>query len=512
MAGVQMTEVILDIGPVAHGGHFVARLADQGLPGNTSTGNTSAGEASPGRAAPGETGPGETGPESTSRGDTGSRVVFVRHAVPGERVRAVLTESDASAAFWRADAVEVLTESAEFAGARVAHFWPEADSRKAHAEGVLPIGGAEFGHLDLATQRALKARVLAEQLQRLAGLELSTAVEEVPGEDPAGLGWRTRTGFAVTPDGRLGMHAHRSHQVLAVQNMPLATRQIRDLALWDLDFSGLDRVEVAAPTSGDGPLVLLSGTKSAAARLARDLPDGVSAAHWDPKSSRVSALRGRPWLRESVAFGANTGGSDTGGPGAGGPVENQEFRVSGDGFWQIHRKAPELLSATVQEYLGDFLGGGSAAADLYAGAGLFTARLADAVGPSGTVLSVEGSPVTSKDAMRNFDGRPEVLVRPGRVERVLAAAARESGVLPGGGKLDAVVLDPPRAGAGKNVVQQICASGPQAVAYVSCDPASFARDVGYFAAQGWQLVQLRAFDLYPHTHHLETVALLRPIS
>ena len=427
------------VGAVAHGGHFVAR--DQG------------------------------------------RVIFVRHALPGERVRVALTEAEEDAHFWRADVVEVL----EPAETRVPHFWAAADSVKAHAEGVLPIGGAEFGHIDLGFQRELKAQVLAEQLQRLAGLERSAVVTEAPGESIDGLGWRSRTGFAVTPDGRLGMHAHRSHQVIAVQDMPLAVTGIRSVPLWDLDFSGLERVELAAPASGDGPLLLLAGAKAAANRVAAELPAGVSVAHWDPERSRVSALRGRPWLREEAL--------------------GREFRVSGDGFWQIHRAAPEALGGAVRGLLSEMLRPGARVADLYAGAGLFSGLLADAVGVTGEVLSVEGSPVTSKDAVRNFDGEPQVVVRPGRVERVLAAAARTGSA---GSQLDAVVLDPPRAGAGKNVVRQIVASGPRAVAYVSCDPASFARDVGYFGSAGWELAELQAFDLYPHTHHLETVALLVP--
>ncbi|WP_394940993.1 class I SAM-dependent RNA methyltransferase [Psychromicrobium sp. YIM B11713] len=434
MRGLEVT-----VGAVAHGGHCVAR--DQG------------------------------------------RVIFVRHALPGERVRIALTDAGEEAHFWRADVVEVL----EAAEARVAHFWPVADSLRSYASGALPVGGAEFGHIERAFQRELKGRVLAEQLQRLAGLERSTPVEEVPGESPDGLGWRTRSGFAVAPDGVLGMHAHRSHQVLPVREMPLAVRGIRDLPLWDLDFSGIDRLEIAAPTSGDGPLVLLAGAKAAASRIARELPEGVSAAHWDAERSRVSALKGRPWLREEAL--------------------GRDFRVSGDGFWQIHRGAPQTLTAAVSEFLSDVLHPGSRVADLYAGAGLFSSLLAEAVGVTGEVLSVEGSPVTSKDAAHNFERQPQVLVRPGRVERVLAAAARSGSE---GSRLDAVVLDPPRAGAGKNVVRQIAASGPRAVAYVSCDPASFARDVGYFSALGWELAELRAFDLYPHTHHLETVALLVP--
>ena len=117
------------------------------------------------------------------------------------------------------------------------------------------------------------------------------------------------------------------------------------------------------------------------------------------------------------------------------------------------------------------------------------------------MLSVEGSPGTSRDAKKNLHGQSQVEIVQGRVERVLHQRQRN---------FDALVLDPPRAGAGKAVVRQLMESGPRAIAYVSCDPASFARDLGYFQRGGWQLSELRAFDLYPHTHHMETVGLLIP--
>ncbi|WP_285724184.1 class I SAM-dependent RNA methyltransferase [Psychromicrobium xiongbiense] len=435
-----MTELILDLGKPAHGGHFVARHE--------------------------------------------GRVIFVRHGVPGEKVRAVVTEEPAEGSFWRADVVEVLEESAEFPGARRPHFWAEADSLAAYAAGAVPIGGAEFGHLTEPVQRRLKAQVLSEQLERLAGIHRSTDVEQVAGEAD-GLGWRTRVGFAVTDGGRVGMHAHRSETVRAVADMPLATQAIRSLGLFDLDAAGLERIDVAAPADGDGPLVLLAGDRAASQRFARELPDGTSAVHWAPPSGRVAALRGRSWLSETAL--------------------ERTFRVSGEGFWQIHRLAPQTLTDAVDAFLEADELSGLRSADLYAGAGLFTALLADRVGERGQVLSVEGSPVTSKDAARNFARMPQVTVIPGRVDRVLAAATRQ-----GQGKLDLVVLDPPRAGAGKGVVRQVVDSGARAAVYVSCDPASFARDVGYFTRQGWELAGLRAFDLYPQTHHLETVALLRP--
>jgi tRNA/tmRNA/rRNA uracil-C5-methylase (TrmA/RlmC/RlmD family) len=117
------------------------------------------------------------------------------------------------------------------------------------------------------------------------------------------------------------------------------------------------------------------------------------------------------------------------------------------------------------------------------------------------VLSVEGSPGTSRDARRNLHGQDQVSIVQGRVDKVLSAH---------GGPLDVVLLDPPRAGAGKKVVGQILAAAPRAVGYVSCDPASFARDLGLFQAAGWTLETLRVFDLYPNTHHMESFALLLP--
>jgi tRNA/tmRNA/rRNA uracil-C5-methylase (TrmA/RlmC/RlmD family) len=447
------TELVVDVGPVAHGGHCVARHE--------------------------------------------GRVIFVRHAVPGEKVRIRLTDDGDAAKFWRADVVEVLAPSPD----RVEHFWHAADSGRSWSHGHAPVGGAELGHIRLDRQRALKAEVLAEQLRRLAGVELPLAggeftVEAVgeaahqtgpAGGAPAGLAWRTRAGFAVTPGGKLGMHAHRSDDVVPVREMPLAVAGINALRLWDIDLQGLARVEVAAPANGSRPLVLLvpsAGTKAKRLNaIAGQLPEDVSVAAVDPDTGAVSQLRGRTWVQETAA--------------------GHQYRVTGDGFWQIHRDAPETLVGAVTGFLrdGGYLAAGAVVADLYAGAGLFTAPLADAVGPTGSVLSVEGSPGTSRDARKNLHGAGQVEIVQGKVERVLRQKPRN---------FDALVLDPPRAGAGKAVVAQLIAAGPRAIGYVSCDPASFARDVGYFQQSGWGLSELRAFDLYPHTHHMETVALLTP--
>jgi tRNA/tmRNA/rRNA uracil-C5-methylase (TrmA/RlmC/RlmD family) len=436
-------DLVVDVGPVAHGGHCVARHE--------------------------------------------GRVVFVRHGIPGEKVRIRLTDAGEASKFWRADVVEVLERSPD----RVPHFWHVADSLRAWPHGHPPVGGAEFGHVSLERQRLLKSDVLGEQLKRLAGVELVTEVEPV-GSAAAqagvpGLAWRTRASFAVTAGGKLGMHAHRSDQVIPVQDMPLAAEGITSLKLWDIDLQGIERVEVAAPANGSRRLVLLApapGTKAKRiSAIIAQLPDDVSVASIDPVTGDLKQLKGRTWVQESAA--------------------GHEFRVTGDGFWQIHRDAPETLVGAVTGFLhdGGFLEAGAGVADRYAGAGLFTAALADAVGATGSVLSVEGAPGTSRDARKNLHGAPQVEIVQGKVERVLRHKPRN---------FDALVLDPPRAGAGKAVVHQLVDAAPRAIAYVSCDPASFARDLGYFRDKGWALQELRAFDLYPHTHHLETAALLTP--
>ncbi len=285
--GTPGTELVVDIGPIAHGGHFVARHE--------------------------------------------GRVIFVRHAIPGEKVRIRLTDSGDSSRFWRADVVEVLEGSAD----RVPHFWKQADSLGSWSRGTAPVGGAELGHISLERQRSLKSEVLAEQLKRLAGLDLTTEVEAVGDNHDGGLGWRTRASFAVTPKGRLGMHAHRSDVVLPIKEMPLALAGLNELKLWDLDLSGIARVEVAVPANGSRPLILLAPEESTSPKrlhsIVSQLPPDVSVASFDPGKGEVLQLRGRTWVQETAA--------------------GHDYRVTGEGFWQIHKDAPDTLVGAVTGYL-----------------------------------------------------------------------------------------------------------------------------------------------------------------
>jgi len=351
------------------------------------------------------------------------RVVFVRHALPGERVRAVVDE-DTGGGFCRADAVAVLAASPD----RVA-----APCTWARAGGC---GGCDLQHVAPAAQRGWKAEVLAEQLRRLAGVRRDVEVEELPGGP---LGWRTRVRLAVDDEGRAGLRAHRSHDVLAVADCPLAPPGALAPVLGQRFAPG--EVEVVVDAGG-----------------------AVHAGDGEPVTVRAA---GREW------------------------------RLSPGVFWQVHPALPDVLAQVVGEWAAAPRGG--TAWDLYGGVGLFAAVLAEQVGPDGSVTVVESARAAVDDGRAALADLPQVGWRVGRVEKVLVG-------LPG--PPDVVVADPPRKGLGRAVVDALAATGPERVVYVACDPAALARDVAFFAERGYTLAELRAFDAFPMTHHMECVALL----
>ncbi|KSW21025.1 class I SAM-dependent RNA methyltransferase [Cellulomonas sp. B6] len=407
--------VDLEIGPVAHGGHCVARHE--------------------------------------------GRVVFVRHTLPGERVRARLTDAAPDAKFWRADAVEVLDASPD----RVPSAWPAA--------GPGGVGGGELAHVALPAQRAWKEAVLAEQLRRLARVDLTPAVAGVPGDDErGGLGWRTRIDLHVDAEGRPGMRGHRSHTVLPLEGMPLASEHVAALGLFDRRWPAGSRIEAVAPADGGTPLVLLDGA-----------PFDLHSNRRDPRPNARAAVR------ERVEVGGAT----------------YEYRVAAAGFWQVHRGAPALLTSRVLEAVGDVAG--ATVLDLYAGAGLFSSPLADAVGTDGRLVAVEGDERAVRDARRNAHDRPQVELHAGDVADVLTG---RRGAVPPAAAADVVVLDPPRTGAGRRVVEAVAALRPERIVYVACDPAALARDVALLAERGWTGLEVTGHDLFPMTHHLEAVAVL----
>lgn len=403
-------DLVLDIGPVAHGGSCVAHHD--------------------------------------------GRAVFVRHTLPGERVRAVVT-ADAGDVL-HADAVEVLVES------------PERVPRPCPYAGPGRCGGCDWQHASLDAQRAGKAQVVRDQLHRLAGLDVDVRVEPVPG-DEGGLGWRTRLQLAVREDGVAGLRRHRSTSIEPIDRCLIASADVEAVGAERLPWPGMRSVEVVAGSSGDRAVVL-----QGRGRFAR-LADDVSIMR--QRARGIDTLRGRPGVRETVG--------------------DRTWWVGGSGFWQVHRGAAAVLTAAVVEALEPR--SSDVALDLYGGVGLFAGVLGPQVRE---IVLVESDAAACSDARINLRDLRHARVEEGRTEQALDRL--------GLGHVDVVVLDPPRRGAGERVAAQVVGLSPRRVAYVACDPASLARDLKTFLARGYRLAGLRAFDLFPMTHHVECLATLEP--
>ena len=391
-------------------------------------------------------------------------VVFVRHALPGERVLARVTEVTSRLA--RADAVEILAPSPDRVTPPCPHARPGG------------CGGCDWQHAALPAQRSLKAAVIRQQLRRMAGIDREITVEALPG-DQDGLGWRTRVQFAVREDGVAGLRAHRSHRVIDVGECLIAHPAITDLALTGRRWPGETSVEALVSTGSGERAVIVSPGRSAGPSNEPLSADAVLR-RAGPRNHRLTPERGRGYLSQRAA--------------------GRDWRVSAGAFWQVHPAAADALTGAVLASLQPRPG--DVALDLYCGAGLFAGVLAPAVGPGGTVIGVEADDSAVRDARHNLREWPWARVHRGDVAAVLARGGLPPARL--------AVADPPRSGLAREVIDYLGAAGHgvRRLAYVSCDPATLARDIGLLAGRGWALDGLRAFDAFPMTHHVECVATL----
>jgi tRNA/tmRNA/rRNA uracil-C5-methylase (TrmA/RlmC/RlmD family) len=391
-------------------------------------------------------------------------VLFVRHALPGERILARVTEVTTRLA--RAEAVEILAPSPDRVRPPCPHARPGG------------CGGCDWQHAALPAQRSLKAAVIGQQLRRIAGIDREITVEALPG-DPDGLGWRTRVQFAVREDGVAGLRAHRSHQVIDVGECPIAHEAITGLALTGRRWPGETSVEALVGTGSGERVVIVSPGRSVGPSAEPIAADAVfRRAH--PRNRRLTPVQGRGYLVQHAA--------------------GRDWRVSAGAFWQVHPAAADALASAVLASLEPRPG--DAALDLYCGVGLFAGVLAPVVGPGGTVIGVETDDAAVRDARHNLREWPWARVHKGDVAAVLTRGGLPPARL--------AVADPPRSGLAREVIEYVSAAenGVSRLAYVSCDPATLARDIGLLAGRGWVVDGLRAFDAFPMTHHVECVATL----
>ena len=363
-------------------------------------------------------------------------VFFIRHGIPGEKCRVVITSTGSS--FNRGDVIEVLTPSPDRVSPPCAY---------AHRDGC---GGCDFQHISMARQRQLKSDVITEQFARIAKMDLHIEVEEV---SPS-LHWRTRAIATTNSVGRLGFYGARSHNVVPIDDCIIMVPDMKMPELAARSWKSNVRIEIAVSSMKERNIAL--ATKESKARL----------------------TEGNQTLHEEVM--------------------GKHLEVSQDSFWQSNASAPATLTRAVLDYAE--LRSGDHVLDLYGGVGLFTSVMVDIVGIDGAIELIEGSKSATADATRNFVMNPNVKIATGDVALHLPRIT----------SADVIVLDPPREGAGKIVVSEIVRLRPRRVVYVACDPAALARDTGYFLEKGYTLSTIRAFDLFPMTHHIECVALFLP--
>lgn len=374
-------EYVVDISAIAHGGHCVARFE--------------------------------------------GRVIFVRHAIPGETVRVRITEISKN--FARGDCFEVLKPSPD-------RVLPLCEYAKPGG-----CGGCDFQHIAPAAQRLLKGEIVREQFERLAKLKIDIQVEEVL----PSLGWRTRMEFTSSSSGKVAMYKSRSNELIELLECKIAHPAIEIAKLNEKRIPAGRKIDVAV---GSDAQVQIS-------------------------------IEGR----ENLGLIHQR-------------VNDFEFAISPTSFWQSHIAAPKVLLDAVLEY--SEIRTGDHVYDLYSGVGLFASGAITQVGASGRVTMIEESESAIVDARRIFAQFANVEVVEGKVERALKRFVQG----------DVVILDPPRSGAGARVIEQIVALEPRTIVYVACDPAALARDCATLLALNYELSGVRAFDLFPMTQHIESVA------
>jgi len=318
-------------------------------------------------------------------------------------------------------------------------------------------GGCDFQHIEIAHQRELKSDVIAEQFARIAKMEIEIEVEEVSSP----LHWRTRFAASTNRNGEAGYKAARSNAIVPIASCPVLIPEIDFPTLPYEEISVDQRVEVALDTGGNRSVAVM-----------------------DQRVDR-NAMRAMPKIIEgdnSLNY----------------AVGDFNYQVSQSSFWQSNINAPQALVGAVLDFAqfksGDHL------LDLYGGVGLFAGAALPLIGKGGRIDIVEGSSSATSDARVNFNGAVNVFIHTGDVAREIKKFSRA----------DVLVLDPPRTGAGKPVIEKAAQLNARAIIYVACDPAALARDTTYLNEAGYHLEDIRAFDLFPMTHHIESIALYTP--
>jgi len=307
-------------------------------------------------------------------------------------------------------------------------------------------GGCDWQHADSQYQRELKLEVLVEQLERFGQVANAKQISSINAVEPSQSNWRTRIRVVANDQGKWGFRKTRSHEVQVVDKCLIADNSINDVLK-----------TLPAGNPDDEILIVKSKEETIVYPVEKRAPSA-------PNSTQE--------------------------------VDGHDFAVAGDGFWQVHPGAASVLSRQIKESVKGLKV--ESFADLYAGVGVLAHSLLQEF-PVANAIVVEADRSAAQNAKENLKSFKNVQVSSERVDKWVRGVKN---------KFDVVILDPPRSGAGQTVMQQICRQTLQKIIYIACDPAALARDVLIAKKNGWKLETVVAFDLFPQTHHIESVAVL----
>jgi len=383
------------------------------------------------------------------------RVIFVPYTIPGETVRVEMAETHKRWAHARL--LEILEPSPYRVEPPCPYF------------GLDRCGGCQFQHIAYEAQAEFKRQVVVDQLARVGGLQNANVQEIIGAAEP--WGYRNHAQFSVTAEGWLGFLTADTHDVIPVEECLILEPYLDDLwSALDMKWPQLHRLSLRCGAATGDLMAIFELDHYEDFDIEVDFPVSCVILLAD---GETVVLMGNGYLTERVA--------------------ERDYRISAGSFFQVNSAGAEALVQRVHDYLGPSKN--DALMDLYCGVGLFCLALANEVGH---VLGVEADPSAIADFKHNAQGMDHVELAEGKAQAILPHLDE---------RVDLLVLDPPRSGAGKQVVNEIARLGPRRLSYVSCDPATLARDARYFIDCGYSLREVQPIDLFPQTYHVESVAL-----
>lgn len=356
-------------------------------------------------------------------------VIFVRHALPNEKVEAQLISLAPGKKSWFAQTLKVINASKFRRNSPCLYFKSDG------------CGGCDWMHTSASYQRQLKLEVLIELLERLGKITHAREICRMNDVDPEEKNWRTKIRVIANDKGELGFRKYRSSEIQVIDKCLIAAEEIN---------KSLN--EVGKKISGS-EIELIKNNEE------------VIVLGKDSKNIKINRT-----------------------------VNDDNYEASGSGFWQIHPKSLDVLSVLIEKDIKkmsveSFL-------DLYSGVGVFSSVILK-IFPNASGFVIESDKEAAESAKKNLSQFKKVKILKQKVENWIFTT-RE--------KFDLIVLDPPRSGAGVKVMQSICKKAKQKIIYIACDPASLARDTAVAKENGWVLEKVEVYDLFPMTHHFESVA------